>query len=349
MTTQLVKQVRLFNEDRPNNVPKLFDECSGILFWDDINNQAYYEIYKEMREQFWTPDEVSMQQDFNQWSTNILTSEEKELFKTGIGVLAVLDSIATHFDKIASDYICDPAVKANMAFIAAMETIHNESYTYVLSSLSAKEESLEIFERPKKNEYVLKRNKLMMDKFKDFLEDRTPEKFAKALIAMSALEGVCFVNGFTPFYHLNRSGKMFGTGTMIQFIQRDEVKHQYFQTVLVRDILTQYPEIDKDEFTKFIYDFFNELVCLESAFCEDLYKDIPDIDVHEVIQYVRYRANLILDNLGLDKIYSAKKNPMPWITAFDPENINNLKRDYFEDKELNYVRGSEENNGWDDL
>lgn len=349
MTKQITKQIRVFNEDLPNQAARMFDDVSGILNWDDIRNQTYYDVYKDMREKFWVPDEVSMQQDISQWVNNTIEPEEKELFKNGIGVLAVLDSIATYFDKIAADYIRDSAIKANMAFISAMETIHNESYTYTLSSLVYKDEAKEVFERPKNNKFVVKRNELMMDLFNEFLKERTPENLAKGLVAMAGLEGLCFVNGFTPFYHLNRSGKMFGTGTIIQFIQRDEVKHSYFQTVLVRDILTQYPDINTEEFSEFVYSFFDDLVKLEREFCDDLYKDVTDIDVEEIKDYVGFRANLILDNLGLDKIFSAKKNPMDWIKAFDPDNINSIKRDSFEDKELNYAKASEENNDWDDL
>lgn len=346
---ELTKQIRVFNEDLPNSQPRLFDEVSGILYWDNINNQTYYEIYKDMREKFWIPDEVSMAQDILQWANGTMDEDEKELFKNGIGILAVLDSIATYFDKVASDYIRDSAVKANMAFIASMETIHNESYTYTLASLVSKSEAKEVFERPKKNKFMIERNRMMMELFDDFLRERTIESFTKGLVGMAGLEGLCFVNGFTPFYHFNRNNKMFGTGTIIQYIQRDEVKHSYFQTVLVRDIMTQYPELNTEEFSEFVYEFFKKLVKLEQDFCDDLYKDTPDIDIVEVKQYVEFRANLILDNLGLDKIFDIKKNPMTWITAFDPDNLNNTKRDFFEDKEVNYVKASEETNDWDDL
>ncbi|MGG1916012.1 ribonucleotide-diphosphate reductase subunit beta [Priestia megaterium] len=345
---QLTKQVRVFDETLPNSAPRIFDEVSGILFWDDITNQRYYDIIKEMREKFWIPDEVSMNQDVQHWHS-VMSEDEIELFKNAIGVLAVLDSIATFFDKVAADFIRDSAIKACMAFIAGMESIHNESYTYNLSSFVSKEEAKEVFERPKNNEFMIRRNKMMMELFDEFLVKRDIESFLKGLVAMAGLEGVCFVNGFTPFYHFNRNNKMFGTGTIIQYIQRDEVMHSYFQTVVVRDILTQYPEHNTPEFAQFVYDFFEELVELEQEFCEDLYKNTPDIDIEEVKDYVGFRANLILDNLGLDKIFPAKKNPMPWITAFDPANLNNTKRDFFEDKEVNYVKTSEEANDWDDL
>lgn len=345
---KLTKQVRIFDESLSNSKPKLFDEVSGILYWDNISDQTYYELYKDMREKFWIPEEVSMSKDMSDWN-NSMSPEEKSLFKEAIGVLAVLDSIATYFDNIAAHYIRDSAVKAIMSMIANFETIHNESYTYTLASLVSKEEAMQVFESPKTNPAMIKRNKLMMGLFDKFLETEEIEDFAKALVAMSALEGLCFVNGFTPFYHFNRNNKMFGTGTMIQYIQRDEIKHSYFQSLLVRSIMTQYEELNTEEFGEFCYNFFEELVEHEKAFCDDLYKDIPEIDVEEVKDYVEFRANLLLDNLGLDKIFSTKKNPMSWITAYDPDNLNNTKRDFFEDKEVNYAKPTESTNGWDDL
>lgn len=340
---------KVLNIFAPNRAPRIFDEQSGLVFWDDINNQAYYDLIKEMREKFWIPEEVSMAQDRVHWNTE-MTEVEKELFKNGIGILASLDSVATYFDKIASDYIQDGALKSNMAFIAAMETIHNESYTYTFSSLISKPESLEVFERPKTNPYVIRRNEFIMKNFDQFLAYPTVGSFVQSLISMSGLEGLCFVNGFTPFYHFNRDNKMFGTGTIIQYIQRDETMHTYFQTMLVRDILEQYSDVlDKKEVEKFAYEFFTQLVEYEKEYCEFLYKDYPRIDIEDVSKYIEFRANLILDLLHFDKIFETKKNPMSWIDAFDPDNLNNTKTDFFEGREKNYTRPNEVSNGWDDL
>lgn len=345
---ELTKIIRVLDVDKPNVAEKIFDEVSGILFWDDISNQQYYDLLKEMREVFWIPDEVSMQQDKQHWISK-MSEEDIELFKNAIGILASLDSIATYFDKVVADYIRDSAIKAIMAFVAAMETIHNESYTYNITSFVSKEEAKEVFERPKTNPFMVRRNKIMMDLFDEFIQTKNIKTLLKGLVAMSGLEGLCFVNGFTPFYHFNREGKMFGTGTIIKYIQRDEAKHTDFQTILIRDILTQYPEENTEEFTQFVYDFFKDLVELEREFCEDIYKNHPEIDIEEIKEYIGYRANLILDKLGLTKIFDAKKNPMPWITAFDPDNSNSTKTDFFEDKENNYTKPTETTNGWDEL
>lgn len=346
---KLTKQVRIFDERLKNSGPGIFDDQSGILFWDDISKQIYYDIYMEMRGNFWIPQEINMQGDYNHWHNGYMSEEEKQLFKDGIGVLASLDSIATQFDDVAARYVKNSAVKANLAFVAAMESIHNESYTYNMSSLETRSVILEVFEKPKTNKFILERNKFMTSYFDSFMNNPTVESFVKGIISMAGLEGVCFVNGFTPFYHFMRNNKMFGTGRIIQYIQRDEVQHSYLQTTIVRDVLTQYPEYNTAELSEWIYDFFTVLVDLEQRFCEDLYKNTYDIDIQEVLDNVEFRANLLFDQLGLDKIFKTKTNPMPWISAFDPENANNVKTDFFEDKETNYVKPSEEDNGWGDL
>lgn len=345
--TVLQKITSVFNINEPDRKVRMFDKVSGILFWDNISNEKYNEIHEEMIDKFWIPKEVSMSGDATHW-INKMSEEEKEIFKTGIGVLATLDSVSSYFDKIASDYIHDSAIKACMAFVASMETIHNKSYTYTMSSLVSKEESMEAFERPKKMESVAKRNEVIMTVFDEFLMKPTVLNFAKSLVAMSGLEGVAFVNGFTPFYYLNDNGKMIGTGSIIQFIQRDETIHTDLQTTIVNDISEQYPEdIDREEFEAWCHNFFSILVELEQEFCRELYTDIYDIDVDEVSAFIGYRANIVLDNLKMKKIFPAKQNPMKWIEAFNPDNLNNVKTDFFEDKERNYTKTTK--NGWDML
>jgi ribonucleoside-diphosphate reductase beta chain len=344
---ELTKKIRVLDESLPNTAPRIFDEVSGILYWDE-HREVYYDINKQMKENFWIPDEVSMAQDIQHWNT-VMTEDEKTLYLEGMGVLASLDSIATDFDKKIADYIRNPAVRSNMTFVAGMESIHNESYTYNLSSLVTKDVAIRTFNFPKENEILVRRNRIMMDIFEDFLKEQNVTNFLRSIVSMSALEGLSFVNGFTPFYHFNRNNKMFGTGTIIQYIQRDEVQHAYFQTVVVRDIMEQYPEENTDELAEFIYNFFRKLVSLEKEFSEYLYRNTPDIDIQEVKDYIEYRANNILDDLGLDKIFKVKKNPMVWIEAYDPDNANNTKRDFFEDKEINYTKTSESDNGWDEL
>lgn len=344
---QLEKQVRIYNIDKANCNEKMFEEQSGILNWNDIYNNSYYDFMKQLRQAYWIPSEVSVAKDVSDWK-NKMTDQEKQVFKRGVGILASLDSVAEVYDYHASQYIKDPSIKALMSMIAYNEITHNESYSYVLSSIVPDSEAREIFNYPKEDKFMIERNKRIMEELNSFIKNPTVTNFVKAQVANAILEGVSFTNGFTPFYYFARNGKMFGMSEIIEYIQKEEQIHSMVQGTIVRDVLTQYPEYNTEELTEWIYDFVREIVLHEQEYCKDLYKEVDDIDMYEVIKFIEYRANIMLDNLGLSKIFDTKKNPMPWINAFDPQNRNRKKEDFFEKREKNYELTSGDN-GWDDL
>lgn len=343
---ELKKQVRIYDINSNNTESKMFEQQSGILNWNDIQNSEYYDFMKQLREKFWIPSEVSIAQDYRDWQ-NKMSDEEKTMFKRGVGILASLDSVAEVYDALASQYIKDPSIKALMSMIAYNEITHNESYSYVLSSIVPDYEADEVFNYPKNDKYMINRNERIMEQLNNFANKPTIDNFVKAQVANAVLEGVSFTNGFTPFYHLNRNGKMFGMGEIIEYIQAEEQIHTMVQGTIVRDVLTQYPDYNTEELTEWIYDFVREIVEHEQEYCKSLYAEIESIDMYEVLGYVEYKGNMILDNLGLTKIFKTKKNPMPWINAFDPQNRNRKKDDFFEKREKNYDLFSD--NDWDDL
>lgn len=343
------KHIRLFNKDASNTNASIFGEHSGLLYWDE-QDPVWYDVYSELKQNFWIPQEVTLGSDSRDWRTN-MSDAEKELYKRSISQLVLLDSISTVIDGQLASYIKNPAIKAIMAYIASQESIHNESYTYIATTFLTKEEANEVFSIPKTDPLILGASELILDQFEKFVSEPTKQNMVEALVAMAALEGIRFTNGFTPFYLMNRNKKMLGTGQIIQLIQRDEIQHSYFQTLVVRTILGELDltDTEKDSLTKWIYDFFKEVVDGEKALANDLYKGYAGISMEELHGYIEWRANILLQNLGLDKIFDSKANPMIWINAYDSENINNTKTDFFEKRVTNYSKVTEDKNSWDDL
>lgn len=214
----MTKQVRrIFNPEAPN-LTKMFDTHSGLLDWNQ-QLPAYYEVYRKLVGNFWIPHEVPLGQDVSDWK-NKLTDGQKSLFKRGISQLVLLDSIASAFDAELAAYVQNPAVKALLNYISSQETIHNESYSYTCISLMTQEESEAVFDSPKSDPLVIQATNAILDAFNKFVENKTPGNAAKALVAMAALEGIRFTNGFVPFYFLNRNNVMGGVGKIITFINR---------------------------------------------------------------------------------------------------------------------------------
>src|SRR5699024_6653538 len=175
--------------------------------------------------------------DVKQFPT--LTAAEKDAYLKIIGLLSTLDAPQTRTALLFSLYTTDPSVQSIMAVIAQQEAVHNESYSYVLSSVVSLAEQNDAFELGRKDPVLLKRNKAMMEQYNLFVESPTIENILKTNVYTILLEGMFFYSGFAFFYHLARHHKMVGTSTMVSYINRDELEHGRFMAELFRATLAE--------------------------------------------------------------------------------------------------------------
>ncbi|MFD1064625.1 ribonucleotide-diphosphate reductase subunit beta [Oceanobacillus locisalsi] len=331
----------------PNKSTGLFGgESSGILNWNDIAYPHWYKIYKKLIGNYWQADEINMSSDVKQFPS--LTEEEQDAYLKIIGLLSTLDGPQTRTALLISLYATDASVQSIMAVIAQQEAVHNESYSYVLSSVVSWNEQNESFQLGRKDELLLKRNELLTEQYNAFVENPTIENILKTMVYTSLLEGMFFYSGFAFFYHLARQNKMVGTSTMISYINRDELEHGRFITELFRATLAENPEYNNREFIQWIYDHFQKSVEMEIEWSHYVLADIDGIDMDELDGYVKYRANKMLRMMGLEELYPENvENPMKWIRAY-VDNVDGTKTDFFEQKSRQYTKTSDLN-GFDDL
>ncbi|GJM83491.1 hypothetical protein HMSSN139_59870 [Paenibacillus sp. HMSSN-139] len=133
----------IFNTEAPNKSTRIIGgECSGILNWNDIRMPHMYKLYKVLLLNHWIADEIPMAKDAQQFA--LLDSEEQRTFKINISLLAVLDSMQTMFVGDVKRYFTDSSLEAISAIIGQQEVVHNQSYSYVLSSIVSEQEQKEI-------------------------------------------------------------------------------------------------------------------------------------------------------------------------------------------------------------
>ncbi|KAG1171029.1 hypothetical protein G6F35_017133 [Rhizopus arrhizus] len=125
-----------------------------------------------------------------------LSGREKNAYDSIIGLLATLDSPQTRFIYNVAEYITDPAAHANAAIIGQQEVIHNESYSYVLASITDLPNQNRVFELARTHPTIIKRNAPIMGAYDDFMREKTAETLLKSLIQSSILEGINFYSGF---------------------------------------------------------------------------------------------------------------------------------------------------------
>lgn len=332
----------------PNKSTGIFNgKSSGILNWNDIAYPHWHKIYKRLLGNYWQADEINMSNDIKQFDS--LTKSEQEAYLKIIGLLATLDAPQTRTALLLSLYATDSSVQSIMAVIAQQEAVHNESYSYVLSSVVSLNEQNKSFEFGRTDEILLKRNQNIMKYYNDFVENPTTENILKTLTYTTLLEGLFFYSGFAYFYNLARYNKMVGTSTMISYINRDELEHGRFISELFRAVLAENPELNNEDMMNWVYDQYKESVELEIEWSNYVLKDIEGIDLDDMHGYIKYRANKMLRLIGLHEIYPEYvENPMKWIRAY-ADNIDGTKTDFFEQKSRQYVKVNAIDNGFDDL
>lgn len=332
----------------PNKSTGIFNgKSSGILNWNDIAYPHWHKIYKRLLGNYWQADEINMSNDIKQFDS--LTKSEQEAYLKIIGLLATLDAPQTRTALLLSLYATDSSVQSIMAVIAQQEAVHNESYSYVLSSVVSLNEQNKSFEFGRTDEILLKRNQNIMKYYNEFVENPSTENILKTLTYTTLLEGLFFYSGFAYFYNLARYNKMVGTSTMISYINRDELEHGRFISELLRAVLAENPELNNDDMMNWVYDQYKESVELEIEWSNYVLKDIEGIDLDDMHGYIKYRANKMLRLIGLHEIYPEYvENPMKWIRAY-ADNIDGTKTDFFEQKSRQYVKVNAIDNGFDDL
>src|SRR5690625_6078 len=347
MSKVMLERAKTLEPLNPNKSTGLFGgKSSGILNWNDIAYPHWYKMYKRLLGNYWQADEVNMSGDIRQFPT--LSEAEQAAYLKIIGLLSTLDAPQTRTALLLSLYATDSSVQSIMAVIAQQEAVHNESYSYVLSSVVSLDEQNESFQLGRKDPVLLKRNESVTKQYNAFVEEPSIDNILKTLVYTALLEGMFFYSGFAFFYNLARHNKMVGTSTMVSYINRDELEHGRFIAELFRATLGENPASNTKEFTSWVYDSFQSSVELEIEWSSYVLADVEGIDLVEMAGYVKYRANKMLRMMGLSEIYPDHvDNPMKWIRGY-VDNFDGTKTDFFEQTSRQYTKTSDLN-GFDDL
>lgn len=347
MSQNLLEKVKTLEPINPNRATALFGgKSSGILNWNDIEYPHWYKSYKRLLSNFWQSDEVNMSSDVKEFP--LLSMQEQDTYLKVISLLATLDSSQTRTILLTSLYATDPSVQSILAVIAQQEAVHNESYSYILSSVVSLDKQNQAFEIGRKDPVLLKRNQNIMEIYNLFIEKPSIENILKTLVYSTLLEGLFFYSGFAFFYNLARQNKMVGTSTMISYINRDELEHGRFISELIRATLAENPEYNTKTFTDWVYAQFKRSVELEVEWSYYVLKDVEGINLEEMEGFIKYRANKMLRMIGLSEIYlDHVNNPMKWIRSY-VDNFDGTKTDFFEQRNRQYTKVSDLN-GFDEL
>src|SRR5690606_20484108 len=165
--------------------------------------------------------------------------------------------------------------------------IHNESYSYVLASITDLANQKRIFEIARTHPTILRRNAPIMGSYDDFMREKTAETLLRALIHASILAGTNFYSGLASLYNPVPQHRIARPGKIISFINRDELAHTKFISEVIRAIVGENAELQTDELTEYVHRAFEHAVELEVQWTGEVLDGIDGINIDEMIRYVK--------------------------------------------------------------
>lgn len=279
------------------------------------------EHYKAGVANNWTPEEVSMQKDVEQWKSNTVLSEtERRLVLWNLGFFSTAESLTANNIVLAIyRHITNAECRQYMLRQAFEEAIHTDTFIYCCDSLGLDPDYIYTMYQTipsikAKDDFVVN---LTLSVFDPEFKTDTKEGKQKLILDLIGfyviMEGIFFYAGFAMMLALKRQQKMVGIGEQFEYIMRDESLHLAFGCDVINTIKAENPEVWDQAFQDKISDLVRQAVTLERAYAYDACpQGMLGINAEQFCNYVEHMADRRLERLDLPKIYN-KENPFPWM------------------------------------
>ncbi len=278
--------------------------------------------YKDGVANNWTPEEISMQRDVEQWkSQTVLSDAERRMILWNLGFFSTAESLtANNLVLTVYKHVTNPECRQYLLRQAYEEAVHTDTFIYCCDSLGlSQDEIYNMYETipsiKEKDDFVVNLTKSIMDP--GFTTEGTEniQKFLHDLIGFYVImEGIFFYAGFAMMLALKRQDKMVGIGEQFEYIMRDESLHLAFGCDLINAIKEENPQVWTDSFQQEIVELIKHAVVLEKQYAYDACpQGMLGINPEQFCEYVEHITDRRLERIGLPKVYG-KPNPFMWMS-----------------------------------
>jgi ribonucleoside-diphosphate reductase beta chain len=299
------------------------------------------EHYKNGIANNWTPEEVSMQADVEQWkSPTFLSESERRLIMWNLGFFSTAESLtANNIILAVYRHIANPECRQYMLRQAFEEAVHTDTFIYVCDSLGLDPDEIynmyhTIPSIKEKDDFVVGLTKEILDPNFEIRTIADVQQFVRNLVGYYVImEGIFFYAGFAMMLALRRQNKMTGTGEQFEYIMRDESIHLAFGCDVINTLKEEHPQIWTKEFQNEITGLIKKAVVYEAQYAKDACpQGMLGINADQFVNYVKHIADRRLVRIGLDEVYH-QENPFPWLgQATDL----NKEKNFFETRVTEY-------------
>ena len=278
--------------------------------------------YKDGIANTWSPEEISMQQDVEQWrSTKVLSERERRLILWNLGFFSTAESLtANNLVLAVYRHVTNPECRQYLLRQSFEEAVHTDTFIYCCDSLGLDPDEIfnmynTITSIREKDEFVINLTKSIFDPNFTTEGPENIQKFVHDLIGYYVImEGIFFYAGFAMMLALKRQNKMIGIGEQFEYIMRDESIHLAFGCDLINTIKQENPEIWTKSFQDELVDLIKQSVVLEKNYAFDACPEgVLGINAQQFSNYVEYITDRRLERINLPKVFG-RENPFPWMS-----------------------------------
>jgi ribonucleoside-diphosphate reductase beta chain len=217
----------------------------------------------------------------------------------------------------------NPELEICMNTWSFFETIHSNSYTYILNNVYP--DATKFFNSILEDAEIVKRATEISKKYDQLLTGGNDERqqLFDAILATQITEGLIFYVSFACSFYFGYRGKMEGNSKIIKFISRDENLHVAITQNIMKNWINNPDEGFQDIIKKNedkIYYAYEMAVNAEKDWADYLFSkgNLVGLTSESLKHYIEWLANNRLSSLGYKKIYNnAKTNPLSgWLDSY---------------------------------
>jgi len=324
----------------------------GIKSIFPIKNQEIWDRYKLHIQSFWTPEEVSLQDDLR--DLQILNEKERHFIKNVLAFFA--NSEAMINENLASRFYKEILMPEARCFISMQmlnESIHAEMYALQIEAYVVDQQEKDMLFNAIQNVPCINLKAKWVSKWLS-----GSQNLLTRLIAFGLVEGLFFAGSFCAIYYFRKRGLLPGLALSNDWIARDEGMHFSFSALMfkiLRDKFNNNSLTDTDlldvnlitgnvaqsEFEEIV----REAVSFEKEFVQEaLPVDLIGMNANLMSQYIEAVADRIADLFEFERVYNTK-NPFDFMRALDVQNVTN----FFEKRVSEYQRPTDRVLSFDDV
>lgn len=321
-------------EVKKNKIRKLFFGDSVDIVRYDIDKYPFISgINEEQISKFWRQTEIEIYPDRADFNKK-LTPAEQHIFTRNLSRQTILDSIQERAPGLMFGQLCStPEMENWINTWPFFEQIHNRTYQYIIEGIYP--DATPIFDAIQDIKPVVdcakdivkhyddlilwnaKRTMFENGLFPDYDEFEHKRSFWRALVAVTALEGIRFYVSFACSWAFAETNRMEGNATLIKLICRDENLHlgvtQHLLKALPKDDsdFAKIRKMDEEVALQIVRDAAEQ----EITWGDHLFQDGSMLGLNGglLTSFVKWRTNKVLVGAGYPKIYDVSNiNPLPW-------------------------------------